>query len=146
MAAGGDRVGFRAAAGLFARHKPVTFSMIALAMIIPGYLFIGGLVRGRTLFTPALWLDRALPVEPAWSIVYLSLFLAALLPTFVVHQQELLRRTVLSYRSGRGRAGLACGRIDALHHAALRARCHLRSLAGILRLSSLLARLTSLSE
>lgn len=93
-----DSVGFRAAARLFARPQPVTISMVALGLIIPLYLFIGWeFVPGRTVYVPAVWLDYALPVEPAWSVVYLSLFLAALLPAFVVHQQELLRRTVNAY-------------------------------------------------
>ena len=93
-----DGAGFRAAARLFARHQPVTMSMVALGLIIPLYLVIGWeIVPGRTLYVPAVWLDYALPVEPAWSVVYLSLFLAALLPAFVVHQQELLRRTVNAY-------------------------------------------------
>lgn len=93
-----DGAGFRAAARLFARHQPVTISMVALALIVPLYLFIGWeWVPGRTVYVPAVWLDDALPVEPAWSVVYLSLFLAALLPVFVVHQQELVRRTVNAF-------------------------------------------------
>jgi len=36
-------------------------------------------------------------LEPAWSLVYGSLFLAALLPVFVVHQQELIRRVILAF-------------------------------------------------
>ncbi len=93
-----DSVGFRAAVRLFARHQPVTISMVAFALIIPFYLVIGGaLVPGRTVYVPAVWLDHALPVEPAWSVIYLSLFLAALLPVFVVHQQEMVRRTVNAF-------------------------------------------------
>lgn len=41
--------------------------------------------------------DRELPAAPAWSVVYGSLFLAALLPAFIIHQQELLRRTILAF-------------------------------------------------
>ena len=93
-----NRVGLRAAARLFARYQPVTASMLVLGLIIPLYLVIGStLMRGRTVHAPALGLDRAFPVEPAWSVVYLSLFLAALLPVFVVHQQALVRRVVLAY-------------------------------------------------
>ena len=76
------------------RPQPVTLPMVALFSIIPLYLYIGALVQGRTLHVPELALDRALPLEPAWSLVYGSLFLAALLPVFVVHQQELVRRTI----------------------------------------------------
>ena len=71
--------------------------MVALALIIPGYLVIGASATDRTMHVPALALDRALPVEPAWSLIHPSLFLAALLPVFVLHQQDLIRRTVLAY-------------------------------------------------
>ena len=89
---------WNAVAELFTRPQPVTISMVALALIIPFYLVIGGvLVPGQTVHVPAIWLDQALPVERAWSVIYLSLFLAALLPVFVVHQQELVRRTVNAF-------------------------------------------------
>lgn len=93
-----DGVGIRAAARLFTRKQPVTISMVALGLVIPLYLFIPhGILPGRAVYMPAIWLDHSLPVEPVWSFVYLSLFLAALLPAFVVHQQELVRRTVNAY-------------------------------------------------
>jgi membrane-associated phospholipid phosphatase len=72
--------------------------MVALFAIIPFYLFIGhALIPGRAVHVPEVALDRVVPMEPAWSLVYLSLFLAALLPVFVVHQQELVRRTILAF-------------------------------------------------
>jgi hypothetical protein len=96
--ANGGSVGFRTAARLFTRPQPVTISMIALALIISSYLVISGaLVPGRTIYMPLVWLDHALPVEPAWSVIYLSLFLAALPPVCVVHQQELVQRTVHAF-------------------------------------------------
>jgi membrane-associated phospholipid phosphatase len=64
---------------------------------MPFYLYIGHLVHGGPLHVPAIELDRLLPVSAAWAPVYLSLFLAALLPAFVLHPQELIRRTVLAY-------------------------------------------------
>ena len=76
------------------RPQPVTVPMVALFSIVPLYLYIGSLTEGRILHVPELALDRALPLVPAWSLVYGSLFLAALLPVFVVHQQELVRRTI----------------------------------------------------
>jgi len=87
------------AAGLFTRPQPVTIPMVALFAIIPVYLVIGDLVSGGPVHAPELALDRAIPLEPSWSMVYVSLFLAALLPVFVVHQQELIRRVVLAYLS-----------------------------------------------
>lgn len=89
----------RAAAALFARPQPVTVPMVALFAIIPFYLVIGSYVSEQTLHSPLLGLDGWFPREPAWSMVYLSLFLAALLPVFVVHQQELIRRVILAYLS-----------------------------------------------
>ena len=88
---------WREAAALFRRPQRVTLPMVALATIIPFYLYIGHLVHGGPVHVPAIALDHAIPVEPAWAPVYLSLFLAAILPAFVLHQQELIRRTVLAY-------------------------------------------------
>ena len=79
------------------RPQPVTLPMVALAAIIPSYLVIGSFMSGRTLHAPEIGLDRMMTLEPAWSLVYLSLFLAALLPVFVLHQQELIRRTLLAF-------------------------------------------------
>ncbi len=85
--------------GLFARPQPVTLPIVLLFSIIPFYLVIGEVVSGALLHAPELALDRALPVQPGWSVIYLSLYLAALLPVFVVHQPELIRRTVLAFLS-----------------------------------------------
>jgi len=71
--------------------------MIALFAIIPFYLFIGAIVAGGPANVPELALDRMAAPTPAWSLVYLSLFLAALLPVFVLHQQELIRRALLGF-------------------------------------------------
>jgi len=88
---------WREAAGLFRRSQPVTPAMVALALTIPFYLYIASLVHGRPLHVPAMDLDRMIPVQAAWAPVYLSLFLAALLPAFVLHQPELIERTVRAY-------------------------------------------------
>lgn len=83
---------------LMARPQPVTLPMIALFAIVPLYLVIGeAVVPGRALHVPEIALDRAMTIEPAWSLVYLSLFLAVLLPAFVIHQQELVRRTIYAF-------------------------------------------------
>jgi membrane-associated phospholipid phosphatase len=83
---------------LMARPQPVTLPMIALFAIVPLYLVIGeAVVPGRALHVPEIALDRAMTIEPAWSLVYLSLFLAVLLPAFVIHQQELVRRTINAF-------------------------------------------------
>lgn len=90
--------GWRQALALFGRPQPVPWPLVALLAIIPFYLFIPALaLRGRELHRPELWLDDAFALEPAWSLVYGSLFLAAILPAFVIHRQELLRRTIHAY-------------------------------------------------
>jgi membrane-associated phospholipid phosphatase len=96
-AAAAPKIGWREIARLFTRPQPVPPAFVALALVAPFYLFIGGTFKTRTLHVPAIDLDRALPVEPAWAPIYLSLFLAALLPVFVLHQQDLIRRTVNAY-------------------------------------------------
>jgi membrane-associated phospholipid phosphatase len=93
----GRRTAWHEALELMTRPQPVTVPMVALFALIPFYLYIGELVRGGPLHVPELALDRAIPVVPAWSVVYGSLFLAALLPVMVVHQQELIRRTILAF-------------------------------------------------
>lgn len=87
----------RAARALFKRPQAVTLPMVALFAIIPFYLVIGAFVADGQVHRPLLPLDALIPLVPAWSLVYLSLFLAALLPVFVVHQQELVRRVVWMY-------------------------------------------------
>lgn len=80
------------------RPQPVTLPMVALFSLIPFYLVIGeALIPGRNVHVPEIGLDRLIPLQPAWSVVYGSLFLAALLPVFVLHQQELIRRTILAF-------------------------------------------------
>ena len=92
------RLGWRAIVDLFNRPQPVTVPLVVLLMIIPVYLFIGEpWMPGQTLHAPEVALDRAISVWPAWSVIYGSLFLAALLPVFVVHRQELFRRMVLAF-------------------------------------------------
>jgi len=79
------------------RPQPVTVPMVLLFAIIPFYLVIGAFVADGPAHVPELALDRALPLVPGWSLVYWSLFLAAVLPVFVVHQQEHVRRTILAF-------------------------------------------------
>jgi membrane-associated phospholipid phosphatase len=88
----------RAAAQLFRREQPVTPALIGLALVVPIYLWIGGpWMQGRHPHAPAIALDSAFGLDGRWSLVYLSLFLAALLPAFVIHQQGLVRRTLRAY-------------------------------------------------
>jgi membrane-associated phospholipid phosphatase len=65
---------------------------------VPVYVYIPGFVSGRTLHAPELSLDRAVPLVPAWALVYGSLYLFLIvLPVLVVRQEEHIRRTVFAY-------------------------------------------------
>lgn len=85
------------------RPYPLSISLVVptvvLMLVVPFYVVIGDLiVPGRTLHIPELALDRLVPVQPAWALVYGSLYLFLIvLPVFVVRQQEQIRRTVLAY-------------------------------------------------
>jgi membrane-associated phospholipid phosphatase len=80
------------------RPYPVTPSMVALVSLVPCYIFIAEMMADRTLHRPELALDRAVPLQPAWALVYGSLYaFLILLPVFVIRQPEQIRRTVRAY-------------------------------------------------
>lgn len=80
------------------RPYRVTIPMVVLVLLVPFYIFIPELMPGRTLHVPELALDRVVPLQPAWALVYGALYLfVILLPVFVVRQDEQIRRTVLAY-------------------------------------------------
>ncbi|HET9426433.1 MAG TPA: phosphatase PAP2 family protein [Gemmatimonadaceae bacterium] len=72
---------------------------LALALVIPVYHVIASFNRGRPANLPELAIDRAIQVEPAWMLVYGSVFLFAFLPAFVVRGPELTRRVLWSFIS-----------------------------------------------
>jgi len=77
------------------RPYRVSIPMILLVSLIPGYLYLASLMPERTLHTPALAVDRLLPLRPSWALVYGVLYLFLIvLPVFVVRHPEHLRRTV----------------------------------------------------
>jgi membrane-associated phospholipid phosphatase len=82
---------------LLMRPQPVTLPMVVLFSLVPCYIFVGAAVAGRHAVVPAIALDGMLPVRSEWSVVYLSLFLAALLPFFVIHQPRHVHRTILAF-------------------------------------------------
>lgn len=64
----------------------------------PLYFVIGDFTRERVTRRPELPLDRAIPVEPAWTFVYLSLYVfIIILPVLVVRQRDLFRRGMQGY-------------------------------------------------
>jgi membrane-associated phospholipid phosphatase len=80
------------------RPYPVSLAMVVLVSLVPFYIFIAALMPSRTLHVPELPLDRVVPLQPAWALVYGPLYLfLILLPVFVVRRKEHIRRTVLAY-------------------------------------------------
>lgn len=80
------------------RPYQVSFAMIALMALVPVYIFIAGAISHGVLHAPAIWLDSALPLMPAWALVYGALYLFLIVvPVFVVREQEHIRRTFLAY-------------------------------------------------
>jgi membrane-associated phospholipid phosphatase len=81
-----------------ARPYRVTVQMVLFFLLIPLYVYIASYATGRTVHAPAIAWDRALPLVPAWALVYGSLYVfLILLPVFVVRDQQLLDRTVFAY-------------------------------------------------
>jgi membrane-associated phospholipid phosphatase len=80
------------------RPYRVTLPMVVLVLLVPGYLVIAGLVSARVAHTPELPVDRLLPLEPGWALVYGALYLfLIILPVFVVREPSHLQRTVWAY-------------------------------------------------
>ena len=78
------------------RPYRVTFPMVLLVSLVPFYLVIAG--RAGPVNTPALAVDRLLPLAPAWALVYGALYVMLIvLPVLVVQQEDLIRRTVWAY-------------------------------------------------
>lgn len=80
------------------RPYRVTIPMVVFMSLIPVYIVIAGRVSIGALHRPALDWDHALPLAPAWGLVYGALYMFLIvLPVFVVRQEGLLRRTVYAY-------------------------------------------------
>ena len=81
-----------------ARPYRVTAPMVLLVALVPFYIFIPELLPRGTTYVPEVALDRAIPLVPAWALVYGALYLfLILLPVFVVRQDGHIRRTVYAY-------------------------------------------------
>ena len=90
--------GFLAARRFDRRPYPNTGPALTLTLMIPGYHVIAMVNRdGRELAMPALAIDRALPVEPAWMLAYGSIWLFAFLPVSIVRGAELTRRALHAF-------------------------------------------------
>ncbi|HJQ40564.1 MAG TPA: phosphatase PAP2 family protein, partial [Thermoanaerobaculia bacterium] len=80
------------------RPYRVTFPMVLLVSLVPLYIFIAEWNAGRTMHAPALALDRSIPLQPAWALVYGALyFFLIVVPVLVIREEEQIRRTVFAY-------------------------------------------------
>lgn len=70
---------------------------LLLAALVPMYMAIAVVTRGSALGVPAVPLDGAIPLEPAWVFVYVSQWVFSFLPVFVVRGTELRRRAVRAF-------------------------------------------------
>jgi membrane-associated phospholipid phosphatase len=69
-----------------------------LVTLLPGYFVIGEMTRGWSTHAPEVALDRAISLQPAWVIVYGSLYVfVVFMPLLVVRQIELFRRAMKGY-------------------------------------------------
>ena len=77
--------------------RRVVVPMLTLMLLVPGYLIIGGMNADRSLNLPELALDRLIPLQPAWTLVYVSHLVFLFVPVLVMRQEEQIRRTFLAY-------------------------------------------------
>lgn len=70
----------------------------AIVALAPMYFIVTSITRGWPVHTPELPLDRAVTLQPAWMLVYGSLYVfIVVLPLMVVRQRELFRRALQAY-------------------------------------------------
>jgi len=82
------------------RPYAVSVWMVLLVSLVPFYIFIAEWTEDRVHHVPAIALDRAIPLVPAWALLYGALYLfLILLPVFVVRQEDHIRQTVFAYLS-----------------------------------------------
>ena len=81
----------------FPLRARVVVPAVTLMLLVPCYLVIAAYTRDWTLHAPELALDRMVPVQPAWSVIYLSYLLSPFLPLLMIRQEEHIRRTFLAW-------------------------------------------------
>ncbi len=69
----------------------------AVVSLVPLYFGIGAQTLGRPLHMPEVALDRAVPLQPEWMLVYGSLYVFVLLPLLIVRHEQLFRRAMRAY-------------------------------------------------
>lgn len=94
---GGRRQASITLAESLTRPYPVTAPVVVLLALVPLYVFIGEATAGRAVHVPELPLDRVIPLQPAWSLVYLSLYLFVIMPFVLLRNERAIRRTAYAY-------------------------------------------------
>jgi membrane-associated phospholipid phosphatase len=75
-----------------------TWLAAAFTAMLPMYFVIGQMTAARPHYTPDLPLDHAMPLWPAWMVVYGSLYMCGfLLPLLVVRGRELFHQVLKAY-------------------------------------------------
>jgi membrane-associated phospholipid phosphatase len=75
-----------------------TWLASAFMFLLPMYFVIGQITAAQPHYQPFTWLDRVMPLSPAWIGVYASLYMCAfLLPLVVVRSRELFVQTMKAY-------------------------------------------------
>src|SRR5690242_16756796 len=63
----------------------------AVIFLLPMYFVIGQATAGAIHYQPIIWLDRAMPLWPAWIFVYATLYVCAfVVPLLVVRGEPLV--------------------------------------------------------
>jgi len=81
----------------FSKPYPLTAPMVVLLSLPPFYIFIGASMAGKNVHAPLLALDRAIPLQPVWAIVYGTLLLFIVLPFVILRDEAEIRRTSYAY-------------------------------------------------
>ena len=96
-----DRSGWNLAGEMLTRTYPlrprVVMPAVTLMVLIPFYLVIAAVTDDRMMHAPELALDRMVPLQPAWSVIYLSYLLSPFLPLLMIRHEEHIRRTFLAW-------------------------------------------------
>jgi membrane-associated phospholipid phosphatase len=80
------------------RPYPISLPMVAFLLLVPFYIFIAQDVAGGAVHAPITALDIAIPLVPAWALVYGPLYLFLILfPVFVIREPDHIRRAVFAY-------------------------------------------------
>ena len=96
--AGGIVYVLAALPGLLAFLAWRTLLASLLVSLAPMYFAIAILTRGGPTHAPEVALDRALPLQPSWMLVYGSLYVfVVVLPLLVVRDRQLFRRAMQAY-------------------------------------------------